>query len=133
MTSTRKALPNSRADKKKTEHPKFRINFLGLRCSAFIVIQAGQPRACSLTGFQSYFMLESEEAQWAPSATIQKLWEIAVLGKRQQGFPLGPRYFIVGKSNTSRMVVVSVRSMTRRSIPIPRPPVGGIPYSRAST
>ena len=41
-------------------------------------------------------------------------------------------YFIVGKSNTSRIVVVSVRSMQRRSIPIPKPPVGGIPYSRAS-
>ena len=37
----------------------------------------------------------------------------------------------VGKRMTSRMCVWSVRSMTSRSTPMPRPPVGGIPYSRA--
>ena len=42
-------------------------------------------------------------------------------------------YFIVGNNKTSRIVVVSVRSMQRRSIPTPSPPVGGIPYSSAST
>ena len=32
---------------------------------------------------------------------------------------------------TSRMLWVSVRSITRRSIPMPRPAVGGRPYSSA--
>ena len=43
------------------------------------------------------------------------------------------RFFMVGKRRTSRIVVVSVSNMTRRSIPMPSPPVGGMPYSRAST
>ena len=41
--------------------------------------------------------------------------------------------FIVGNSRTSRMEALSVRSMTRRSTPKPRPPVGGRPYSKAVT
>ena len=41
--------------------------------------------------------------------------------------------FITGKSCTSRMVVESVMSITRRSIPIPMPPVGGRPISSALT
>ena len=41
--------------------------------------------------------------------------------------------FIVGNSRTSRMEALSVSSMTRRSTPKPRPPVGGRPYSRALT
>ncbi len=32
---------------------------------------------------------------------------------------------------TSRMLGLSVSSMTRRSMPMPMPPVGGMPYSRA--
>lgn len=39
--------------------------------------------------------------------------------------------FIVGNSSTSRMESLLVRSITRRSTPKPRPPVGGIPYSSA--
>ena len=41
--------------------------------------------------------------------------------------------FIVGNSSTSRIDALSVSSMTRRSTPKPRPPVGGRPYSRALT
>lgn len=41
--------------------------------------------------------------------------------------------FIVGKSKTSRMDALSVSSITSRSSPKPRPPVGGIPYSSAVT
>ena len=41
--------------------------------------------------------------------------------------------FIVGNSSTSRMEALSVSSMTRRSTPKPRPPVGGRPYSSAFT
>ena len=41
--------------------------------------------------------------------------------------------FIVGNSRTSRMEALSVSSMTRRSTPKPRPPVGGRPYSKALT
>ena len=43
----------------------------------------------------------------------------------------GSRVFIVGNSSTSRMDAASVRNMTRRSMPMPMPPVGGIPYSSA--
>ena len=41
--------------------------------------------------------------------------------------------FIVGKSMTSRIEKASVRSMTRRSTPMPIPPVGGMPTSRLDT
>ena len=39
--------------------------------------------------------------------------------------------FIVGNSRTSRIEAASVRNMTRRSMPMPTPPVGGRPYSMA--
>uniref|UniRef100_A0A2M4DCW7 Putative secreted protein n=1 Tax=Anopheles darlingi TaxID=43151 RepID=A0A2M4DCW7_ANODA len=39
--------------------------------------------------------------------------------------------FIAGNSSTSLMLLQSVRNMVNRSIPIPQPPVGGSPYSRA--
>ena len=41
--------------------------------------------------------------------------------------------FICGKNSTSCMVVCPVMNIVRRSIPIPRPEVGGIPYSSART
>lgn len=50
------------------------------------------------------------------------------LNKRVQ-----PRGFMVGNSRTSRMEAESVSSMTRRSTPKPRPPVGAMPYSNAVT
>ena len=40
---------------------------------------------------------------------------------------------ICGKKRTSWMVVWPVMNMVRRSIPIPSPEVGGMPYSRART
>ena len=39
---------------------------------------------------------------------------------------------IAGNKITSRKLAASVKSMTRRSIPIPQPAAGGMPYSRAS-
>ena len=36
-----------------------------------------------------------------------------------------------GNSTTSRMLALSVSSITSRSMPMPQPPVGGMPYSRA--
>ena len=41
--------------------------------------------------------------------------------------------FMVGNSRTSRMLSELVSSITKRSKPKPRPPVGGRPYSRAVT
>ena len=41
--------------------------------------------------------------------------------------------FIVGNNNTSLIDAESVRSITSLTIPKPRPPVGGIPYSSAVT
>jgi hypothetical protein len=42
------------------------------------------------------------------------------------------RWRICGKSRTSRIEGEFVSNMTSLSIPIPSPPVGGIPYSSAS-
>ncbi len=42
-----------------------------------------------------------------------------------------PVYLRAGKSTTSRMVRREVSSITRRSIPMPIPPVGGMPCSSA--
>ena len=39
--------------------------------------------------------------------------------------------FMVGKNNTSRIEAASVKSIISLSIPMPKPPVGGIPYSNA--
>ncbi len=50
-------------------------------------------------------------------------------GRSSPGSPDSGRR--VGKAMTSRMLATSPRSMTSRSIPIPRPAVGGRPYSRA--
>ena len=39
--------------------------------------------------------------------------------------------FMVGNRRTSRMEVLLVSSMMKRSMPMPQPPVGGMPYSMA--
>lgn len=39
--------------------------------------------------------------------------------------------FIAGYNRTSLMLFESVRNMVKRSIPMPKPPVGGRPYSNA--
>ena len=39
---------------------------------------------------------------------------------------------IYGNNSTSLIEGESVSNITKRSIPIPNPPVGGIPYSNAS-
>ena len=51
-----------------------------------------------------------------------------------QTVPLQIDYFCLmyGNNNTSRIDGEFVNSMTSLSIPIPKPPVGGIPYSSAS-
>mmetsp|Transcript_7365 Transcript_7365/g.25965 ORF Transcript_7365/g.25965 Transcript_7365/m.25965 type:complete len:276 (+) Transcript_7365:477-1304(+) len=41
--------------------------------------------------------------------------------------------FMAGNSSTSLMLMLSVRSIVRRSMPRPQPPVGGRPYSSALT
>ena len=40
-------------------------------------------------------------------------------------------HFISGNAITSRMLALSVSSITRRSTPMPKPPHGGMPYSKA--
>mmetsp|Transcript_11380 Transcript_11380/g.28781 ORF Transcript_11380/g.28781 Transcript_11380/m.28781 type:complete len:357 (-) Transcript_11380:1071-2141(-) len=40
--------------------------------------------------------------------------------------------FIAGKRSTSLMLFLLLRNMVTRSMPMPQPPVGGRPYSRAS-
>ena len=61
---------------------------------------------------------------WAPLLSSQLLLLPALLASH---------HFMSGNAMTSRMDAASVSSMTRRSIPIPTPPVGGMPYSRAVT
>ena len=52
-----------------------------------------------------------------------------IAGERNQGFYSSG--FIVGNRRTSLIEGAPVRSMTSLSTPMPRPPVGAMPYSRA--
>ena len=52
-------------------------------------------------------------------------------GRRAVWRRQGPSSRICGNSSTSRMVGESVSSMVRRSMPMPTPPAGGMPYSSA--
>ena len=54
-----------------------------------------------------------------------------VLGVRDFNQPNVPRRSRLGNKITSLIVALSVKSITRRSTPMPSPPVGGMPYSRA--
>ena len=70
----------------------------------------------------------------AASAAGASGWAGAASGAFSGRGAAGPsRGFMVGNSSTSRMEAESVSSMTSRSTPKPRPPVGGRPYSRALT
>ena len=68
-----------------------------------------------------------EPARRAPSP-------VYVLIARRQRFA-DPQIFgrIVGKAMTSRIDGLLVKSITSRSMPMPSPPAGGMPYSSAST
>src|SRR5690606_13053208 len=58
--------------------------------------------------------------------------DVVALQEAAQHAPrLQSRRRSAGNSTTSRMLALSVRSMTRRSIPMPHPPAGGMPYSSA--
>ena len=46
-------------------------------------------------------------------------------------YVLGSSGFMAGKKSTSLMLLESVRNMASLSMPMPHPPVGGSPYSRA--
>ena len=59
---------------------------------------------------------------------VVSLHKKAVLRLLSFYLPIG---FIVGNRSTSLMLAWSVMSMTRRSTPMPRPPVGGRPYINA--
>jgi hypothetical protein len=54
-----------------------------------------------------------------------------VAGFYAPGDAPSPVWRIAGKSTTSRMLRRPVKTMTSRSMPIPMPPVGGIPCSSA--
>ena len=57
----------------------------------------------------------------------------AGLASGVSGFLSESKGFIVGNRITSRMELAPHSSMAQRSMPKPRPPVGGMPYSSAMT
>ena len=75
---------------------------------------------------------------WAPERSLE---DILARRDRVRARPVGDGrmpipalgYRKAGNSTTSRIVSRPVSSITKRSIPKPSPPVGGIPYERAST
>lgn len=76
----------------------------------------------------------SENSDVPSAGAIGEPHNEAVAGSSQQQVSRQLRsrsYFISGKAITSRMLGLSVSSMTRRSTPRPIPPVGGMPYSSA--
>ena len=63
---------------------------------------------------------------------LRRLWRRTVLrkAKKKRRMPLFYSLgFMVGKKITSRMEAAFVSSIIKRSMPMPMPPVGGIPYS----
>ena len=68
------------------------------------------------------------------SATPRARYPVRARGRRGRQGAAQPRVArSAGNSTTSRIDSLPVRSITKRSIPKPRPPVGGIPYESAST
>ena len=65
------------------------------------------------------------------SSTSGYLLTCGIMGRVPPHLVVSGFHFIKGNAMTSLMLGLSVRSITRRSIPIPMPPVGGIPVSTA--
>ena len=96
-------------------------------------VSSGEVVAVSLVPLSDYnstfgtnFQLASGEALAYPTGNFVLSDTVTLGGQAVQA--LG---FIVGNSSTSLIAWLSVRSITRRSIPYPIPPVGGIPISSA--
>ena len=71
----------------------------------------------------------AQVATGAPSADAPSAGAFSVA---HTGFPSpSTSSFMWGNSSTSRMDGASVSSMTKRSMPMPTPPAGGMPYSSA--
>ena len=71
----------------------------------------------------------AQVAAGAPSAGAPSAGAFSVA---PTGFPSpNTSSFMWGNSSTSRMDGASVSNMTRRSMPMPTPPAGGMPYSSA--
>lgn len=85
---------------------------------------------------EDYSLYVSLDGEFRVSYSCYKLW----ITRQRKAAPLGRgfsllflyRGLIVGNKITSLMFLVLVRSIQSLSIPIPTPPAGGIPYSRAS-
>ena len=98
--------------------------------------QQKRPRECASRSLESLDFIELYDLVEPASIRIQRGFKSGFkfpykTRKRNKirGFQSSGR--IVGKSKTSLMLGLSVRSITRRSIPYPIPPVGGIPISSA--
>ena len=63
----------------------------------------------------------------AQSYSQAQTWILAFPGMTVAGYVSRLR---AGNKITSRMLGLSVSSIIRRSMPMPQPPVGGMPYSR---
>ena len=63
----------------------------------------------------------------------EQILEFRVLGRCDRFCPQNFSGFIVGKNSTSWMASFPVMNIVRRSMPMPMPEVGGMPYSSART
>jgi hypothetical protein len=86
---------------------------------------------------------KEEEGQGQKEVNLKiKLYQLSLLGKKVNTARVVSSLishshwasgFMAGKSITSLMLLVSVSSIVRRSIPMPHPAVGGSPYSSTLT
>src|SRR5215467_2517062 len=104
----------------------------------------GRPRLPTL-GFQNLFDTRQDERTNRRAVTcgprlqptIDCVWNLnsrahhTILPDSWRSSPRQLRGLMSGNRMTSRIEGLFVRSITRRSIPTPSPPVGGRPYSRA--
>ena len=88
----------------------------GILAAARYVAVKGGPK------YLAFYELEDIDVLHTPAFTNRPQTPNPAQGSRK-----------AGKSTTSRMALRPLRSITRRSMPIPMPPVGGIPCSSART
>ena len=63
----------------------------------------------------------------------EQILDFRILRRCDGFYPQNFSGLIVGKKRTSWMASLPVMNMVRRSMPMPMPEVGGMPYSRART
>ncbi len=99
------------------------------------LLKVSKPTSSSKRG--SMTTLEKSMSSGAPAVSATALGTAGALSfdafsAAPAGFPSpNTSSFMWGNSSTSRIDGASVSSMTKRSMPMPTPPAGGMPYSSA--